>query len=102
MRTSAFPRVRKLWGIIDEDLDKGTYTVEIINNYDAEEWDGEKWIVLSTVNSFGGNNLFLGVMLCLFAGLSLLMVVLLLLKLLLGKKREPPNPADESSLVASE
>ena len=27
MRTAAFPSFRKLWGKIDEDLKKGTYTV---------------------------------------------------------------------------
>ena len=32
MRVSATQNFRKLWGVIDEDLEKGTYELEIANS----------------------------------------------------------------------
>lgn len=32
MKISAYHRFRKLWGIIDEDIDEGKYTMEIANS----------------------------------------------------------------------
>jgi hypothetical protein len=99
MRTSAFPLVRKMWGKIDDDLDKGTYKITIVNNYDSDEWDGEKWIIVSTVTGMGGDNTPFGIILILFGVISLIMALVLVLKAFVCKKNAPLNPAEESSLI---
>jgi hypothetical protein len=61
MNIAALPTFRKLWGHIEEDLDSGKYTVVIENQYDVDEFDGEKHIVLSTTGAFGGKVTFIGI-----------------------------------------
>lgn len=61
MRPAALPNFRKLWGRIPTTLSNGTYTLQINNTYDVSEFKGDKLFVLSTVNSFGGKNSFLGI-----------------------------------------
>ena len=48
--TSGFPDFKKHWGKIEQDLMPGKYTVTIDNNFDVSEFEGEKYIVLSTTN----------------------------------------------------
>eukprot|EP01090_Pellita_catalonica_P016200 TRINITY_DN4579_c0_g1_i1.p1 TRINITY_DN4579_c0_g1~~TRINITY_DN4579_c0_g1_i1.p1 ORF type:complete len:341 (-),score=54.01 TRINITY_DN4579_c0_g1_i1:204-1226(-) len=61
MRTAGLPTFKKLYRIIDDvDIDEGIYTVEIQNNYPVDEFDGGKYVVLSTVSWMGGKNPFLG------------------------------------------
>ena len=76
MRTSGLPDFRKLWGRIEEDLDKGTYTVQVESRYDVSDFDGEKYIVLSTANALGGKNDFLGIAYIVVGGLTLLLAAL--------------------------
>lgn len=101
MRTAAFPNFRKLWGKIEDDLDKGNYSVQIASLYDANSYDGEKWIVLSTVNSLGGDNSFLGVLFLIFSGISLFFALLFVFKGYLCKKdgRKRVHHHSESSLL---
>ena len=63
MRPAAMPNFRKLWGKIeDRDLEKGTIiTVQVEDNFDVSSFDGEKHLILTTTNSFGGKNLFIGI-----------------------------------------
>ena len=63
MRPAGLPNFRKLWGRIEEvDLKKGqTVSVIVENNFDVGKFDGKKFLVLSTVNVFGGKNTFLGI-----------------------------------------
>jgi hypothetical protein len=59
MRASMTPRFRKLWGYIDEKLEVGKYQITITNNWPVKKWDGQKMLVMSQANIFGGKNVFL-------------------------------------------
>lgn len=61
MRPAGLPNFRKLWGRINENLPKGIYTLTVNDNYPVHMFSGEKIFVMSTVNSFGGKNSFLGI-----------------------------------------
>lgn len=60
MRNSPFPDFRKIWGKINKDMPKGSYTIEVDANWDISSFDGEKFIVLSQTNALGGKNFFMG------------------------------------------
>jgi hypothetical protein len=61
MRPAGLPNFRKLWGRVAQTMAPGNYTMEINSNYDVAQFKGQKLFVLSTVNSFGGKNSFLGI-----------------------------------------
>jgi hypothetical protein len=61
MRTAGLPTFRKLYAAIHDGLQEQTYYLTVTNNYDVSGWDGSKRFVLSTSNSLGGQNYFLGV-----------------------------------------
>lgn len=54
MRTAGLPSFRKLYGVIKENLAKGTYYLRIDNNYDMSSFDGSKKFVISKTNLLGG------------------------------------------------
>ncbi|KAF9909521.1 hypothetical protein EC991_008503 [Linnemannia zychae] len=62
MRTAGLPNFRKLYSKnTDDDLLKGTYTMDINMNYDVTSYGGTKSLVISTVSFMGGRNPFLGI-----------------------------------------
>lgn len=77
MRVAALSsRFRKLYGTINEKLDKNTILdITIDNNYNTYGFGGHKSIVLSTTSWLGGHDDFLGVLqitlgcACFFAGI---------------------------------
>ena len=75
MRPAGLPDFRKLWGKIeDRDLKKGEkLSITIENNYDVDKFSGDKSIILSTSNVFGGDNTFLGICFVIVGGISLLL-----------------------------
>ena len=75
MRPAGLPNFRKLWGRIEDyDLKKGDkLSITIENNYNVTHYDGDKSIILSTTNQFGGNNTFLGVSFIVVGVISLLL-----------------------------
>ena len=63
MRPAGLPDVKKLWGRIEKnDLKKGDQlTIIVESKYDVDKFNGDKSIILSNSNIFGGNNTFLGI-----------------------------------------
>ena len=61
MKISPFSTFRKLYGVIKSDVKKGTLVINVENNYDVNDWDGKKFIVLSSASVFGGKNNKLGI-----------------------------------------
>ena len=75
MRPAGMGNFRKLWGRIEnQDLKKGdTVTLKIKNNYNVSLYEGDKSIILSTTNIFGGRNIFFGTSFIVVAAVSLLL-----------------------------
>lgn len=61
MKISPFSTFRKLYGVVKSDIKKGKLELEIDNNYNVDDWDGKKFIVLSSASVFGGKNNKLGI-----------------------------------------
>lgn len=85
MRTAGLPNFRKLWGRIDETLTPGSYTVEIVNKYDVNGFDGNKSFVLSTTNALGGKNYFLAICYLVVGSLCLVFAIIFLVAFLKKK-----------------
>ena len=77
MRPSGLPNFRKLWGrITDTELKNGEKLTFIVdNNYNVTHYSGDKIIILSITNEFGGKNKFLGFSFIVVGGISLLLGV---------------------------
>ena len=77
MRPAGLPNFRKLWGrITDTDLKAGSQIVVTINNnFDVSSFNGKKYLILSTVNAFGGKNSFLGISYIVLGGISIILAV---------------------------
>lgn len=75
MRTAGLPNFRKLWGIIDNDLQPGNYYLKIHNNYEVTPFQGKKSFVISTTNTLGGKNNFLAVCYIIVGSLCMLISV---------------------------
>lgn len=76
----SFPTFIKLWGHIGTTLKAGTtYTMTIANTYDVSKFDGQKYIYLSEVNTFGGTNKFLGIAFLAMAGVVVLIMIVFII-----------------------
>ena len=77
MRPSGLPNPRKLWGKIDQDLNKDDLIfININNNYDVSPYKGKKKIILSNATVFGGKNKFLGISYIVVGCLSILCAII--------------------------
>jgi hypothetical protein len=81
MRPAGLPNFRKLWGRIDNmDLDENTdVNVTIDDNFDVSSFNGKKYLILSTVNAFGGKNSFLGISYIVLGGISIILAVVFII-----------------------
>jgi hypothetical protein len=75
MRPAGLPNFRKLWGRVNQNLTAGTYRMWINSTYDVSQFKGEKLIVMSTVNSFGGKNSFLGTSYIVVGSICIIMAI---------------------------
>jgi len=81
MRNAALPTFRKLYGVIDEDMNKGDkLRFSIKNNYPTEMFKGEKSIVISTASFIGGPNTALAWLYIIVGAVCLLLAVIFFVK----------------------
>jgi|ERR1711916_35173 len=93
MRTAALPTFKKLYGVIDQDLDKGEYTVTIDNLFQPA-YQGQKLVVLATVSWMGGKNSLLGE-----AYLAVGLICIALSGIFLVKHKTSPRDLADPSLL---
>ena len=93
MRTAGLPNFRKLYGEIKDDLKKGTYYLDIKNNYDVSSFAGSKYFVLSTTNVLGGTNYFLAVCYIIVGALCIMFGIIFFIAYM-GRKQSGPNTAN--------
>jgi hypothetical protein len=61
MRAAGLPNFKKMWGKIHGPLVPGSYELHVSNNYRLKDWEDNKYLILSTVSSVGGQNYLLPV-----------------------------------------
>lgn len=88
MRPAGLPDFRKLWGRVRKDLEPGTYYMKVNNRYDVKAFSGEKYLVLSTVNAFGGKNAFLGISYVVVGGICILLAIVFLVGYQIHQRKE--------------
>ena len=90
MRPAGLPNFRKLWGrITDMDLKAGDeIEVEIENKFDVSSFNGKKYLILSTVNAFGGKNSFLGISYIVLGGISIILAVIFIIGYNIHSKKQ--------------
>ncbi|EAR83000.2 ligand-effect modulator 3 LEM3 family protein (macronuclear) [Tetrahymena thermophila SB210] len=59
MRTSGMGKFKKLWGRIKQDLPSGDYKIVVNNQYNSSDFNGYKYVLLTTSSPFGQKNLVL-------------------------------------------
>ncbi|KAL4427090.1 hypothetical protein ABPG74_004500 [Tetrahymena malaccensis] len=59
MRTSGMGKFKKLWGRINQDLPSGDYQIVVNNQYNSSDFNGYKYVLLTTSSPFGQKNLVL-------------------------------------------
>lgn len=77
MRSAALPKFRKLYGVIEEDLEVDEIIeVNLVNNYNTYSFGGKKKLVLTTKNWLGGKNNFLGIAYVITGGFCIFLSIL--------------------------
>eukprot|EP01125_Pyxidicula_operculata_P001392 TRINITY_DN11284_c0_g1_i1.p1 TRINITY_DN11284_c0_g1~~TRINITY_DN11284_c0_g1_i1.p1 ORF type:complete len:307 (-),score=46.65 TRINITY_DN11284_c0_g1_i1:111-1031(-) len=79
MRTAALPTFRKLYRVINTDLN-GTYDIVVKYNYNVSSFGGHKYVVLSTTSWLGGKNPFLGIAYMVVGAVCVLLGIIFALK----------------------
>ena len=80
MRPAGLPNFRKLWGRIEQDIEANSKVeVTIVDKFDVSTFNGKKFLILSTVNAFGGKNSFLGISYIVLGGISIILAVVFII-----------------------
>lgn len=88
MKISGLPTFRKLYGRITVDeLEKGTYTLTVKDNYEVTGYQGTKSFVISTTNWAGGKNDSLGIGFIAVGGLLLLLGLIFLIMFMMAPRK---------------
>lgn len=87
MRTAGLPNFRKLYGVINQDLTKGLYTLKIDNNFDVNQFEGSKSFVLSTTNVLGGKNFFLAICYIVVGSLCIVFAIIFFIAYMTKKRQ---------------
>ena len=90
MRPAGLPNFRKLWGRIDDrDFEPNTnLKITIEDKFDVSSFNGQKYLILSTVNAFGGKNSFLGISYIVLGGISIILAVVFIIGYNIHKKNK--------------
>ncbi|KAI1812536.1 CDC50 family protein [Poronia punctata] len=76
MRTAALPSFFKPWAFGHETLKKGTYKIDIVDNFKMTAYKGRKSLVITTTGPLGGRNDLPGILWLALSGFFILMSVL--------------------------
>lgn len=88
MKISGLPTFRKLYGRITvAELEKGTYTLTVKDNYEVTGYQGTKSFVISTTNWAGGKNDSLGIGFIAVGGLLLLFGLIFLIMFMMAPRK---------------
>lgn len=77
-RIASLPKFRKLYRVIDEDLEPGTYVMRIDEHFDVASFGGAKTFSLATLSWLGGRNSFMAWMYFVIGAISAASAVLFL------------------------
>ena len=58
MNVETFDNFRKLWGRIPTSLPKGSYKINVVDNYNVTMYKAKKFVVITDSNPLGENNFF--------------------------------------------
>ena len=62
--------------------------VEIENKFDVSSFNGKKYLILSTVNAFGGKNSFLGISYIVLGGISIILAIIFIIGYNIHSKKQ--------------
>jgi len=93
MRPSPLPNFRKLWGRIEKPIKANSILkVEVENNYNVTKLfstpDAKKYLIISTVNSFGGKNTILSIGCLILGGICIILGVIFFIGFKMRAKKE--------------
>lgn len=79
MRLSGLPKFKKMWGVNSVNgLAQGTWEISMTDSFNMSMYEGEKFIVISTLSKVGGKNYFLWIVF-MGAGVGCIMMAFLFL-----------------------
>lgn len=88
MKSAALPKFRKLYAKIDHDFKKNDIlSIDITANYEVESFSGSKTLILTTLNSFGGKNPYLGIAFIIVGVVTFIFGLLFSLKQLISPRK---------------
>ena len=93
MRPSPLPNFRKLWGRIERQINATSIlTVKVDNKYDVSKLfstpKAKKYLIISTVNSFGGKNTILAIGCLILGGICIILGIIFFIGFKMRAKKE--------------